>query len=99
MNMQIQGGSSMGAFGVFAGLSILFGIVSAIFWMVVGWRAMRAHERIADVGEGWLRIRREERLAAINKAQGASTALVDAAEDKFTPLKDAPPEYPWSKEV
>ena len=34
-----------------AGLAILFGIASAIFWMVVGWRAMRAHERIADASE------------------------------------------------
>jgi uncharacterized membrane protein len=32
-------------------LMALFGIASAIFWMVVGWRAMRAHERIADASE------------------------------------------------
>ena len=32
-------------------LSILFGFATAIFWMVVGWRAMRAHERIADSSE------------------------------------------------
>ena len=24
------------------------GIVSSIFWMITGWRAMRAHERLAD---------------------------------------------------
>lgn len=29
------------------GLSFLM-VVVAIFWMVVGWRAMRAHERLAD---------------------------------------------------
>jgi len=32
-------------------LLALFGLASAIFWMVVGWRAMRAHERIADASE------------------------------------------------
>ncbi len=31
--------------------AVLFGFVSAIFWMVVGWRAMRAHERLADAAE------------------------------------------------
>lgn len=99
MNMQFQSGPSMGAFGFIAGLSILLGLVSAIFWMVVGWRAMRAHERIAEVGECHLKIRREERLVSVKKTQVASTASTDTAEDKFTPLKDAPPEYPWSKEV
>lgn len=29
-------------------LSAILGIVTTIFWMIVGWRAMRAHERIAD---------------------------------------------------
>ena len=27
------------------------GLVSMIFWMVVGWRAMKAHEKIADSHE------------------------------------------------
>ncbi len=40
-------------------LAALFGIASAIFWMVVGWRAMRAHERIADVSEEAARRLRE----------------------------------------
>lgn len=31
--------------------AVLFGFVTAIFWMVVGWRAMRAHERLADAAE------------------------------------------------
>ena len=30
---------------------ILVGIATSIFWMVVGWRAMRAHERIAEASE------------------------------------------------
>ncbi len=29
-------------------LTILWAVFTAIFWMVVGWRAMRAHEKIAD---------------------------------------------------
>lgn len=29
-------------------LLFAFGILTAIIWIVIGWRAMRAHERIAD---------------------------------------------------
>lgn len=32
-------------------LTLLFAIVSTIFWMVIGWRAMRAHERLANASE------------------------------------------------
>ena len=52
MNINASGG----AFAVFA---ILAAIFSAIFWMVVGWRAMRAHERIADASEQAARKLRE----------------------------------------
>ncbi len=38
-------------FNTLSGFAILAAIFSAIFWMVVGWRAMRAHERIADAAE------------------------------------------------
>jgi uncharacterized membrane protein len=44
----------MNSFGGFQLLGIVLGIlgvVSTLFWMVVGWRAMRAHERIADATE------------------------------------------------
>lgn len=34
-----------------ATLAVLFGVITGIFWMVVGWRAMRAHERLADASE------------------------------------------------
>lgn len=34
-------------------ITLLLGLFSAIFWMVVGWRAMRAHEKLADSME-WL---------------------------------------------
>lgn len=29
-------------------LAVFFGFFTGIFWMVVGWRAMQAHEKIAD---------------------------------------------------
>jgi len=35
------------------------GIATTIFWMIVGWRAMRAHERIAEASEQALRRFRE----------------------------------------
>lgn len=98
MNMQFHGGPS-GAFSLLAFLTVLFGIVTTIFWMVVGWRAMRAHERLAEVSEGLLSIRRNERLTPPRKPSGTTAAPPESAEDKFTPHKDAPPEFPWSKEV
>lgn len=85
--------------GVIVFLSFLVGVASAIYWMVVGWRAMRAHERIADAGENWLRTRREERLIARRKVEEPSPSHAEESEDKFTPLSDAPPEFPWAKEV
>jgi uncharacterized membrane protein len=39
------------ASGVFAYMSILFGFVVAIIWLRIGWRAMRAHERLADAAD------------------------------------------------
>ncbi|MBN2578213.1 MAG: hypothetical protein JXB10_04410 [Pirellulales bacterium] len=34
-------------------LAVLWGLFVTIYWMVVGWRAMRAHEKIADSAENW----------------------------------------------
>jgi Zn finger protein HypA/HybF involved in hydrogenase expression len=34
---------------------ILFGLVVTIVWLVIGWRAMKAHERIANSLEDLLR--------------------------------------------
>jgi uncharacterized membrane protein len=34
--------------GLFPALAMLVGVAYAVFWMVVGWRAMRAHERLAE---------------------------------------------------
>jgi len=36
------------SFPAFALLAAAFGLVTTVFWMIVAWRAMRAHERIAD---------------------------------------------------
>ena len=47
--MNLEGLHASG--GIFGVIAILAAIFSAIFWMVVGWRAMRAHERIADAAE------------------------------------------------
>ncbi len=33
---------------LFAVVSVMAGMAVTVFWMVVGWRAMRAHERMAD---------------------------------------------------
>ncbi len=95
MNLQIKG-DGMEAFVFF---SFLIGLATAIYWMVVGWRAMRAHEQIADCCEGWLRIRREERIVALRNDHGTTTNPPNSDEVKFAPLKDAPPEFPWSKDI
>ena len=55
MNITRKGAESMAGFAV---LVILAGLASAIFWMVVGWRAMRAHERIAEAAEAATRANR-----------------------------------------
>lgn len=41
-----SGDGAMAAFLALA--SAVLGALTMIFWMIVGWRAMRAHERIAD---------------------------------------------------
>ncbi|RKU24140.1 hypothetical protein C6503_01540 [Candidatus Poribacteria bacterium] len=41
----------MGDLQGLAVLVMLLGIFSTIFWMVVSWRAMKAHEKLADAVE------------------------------------------------
>jgi len=31
-----------------AELILLFGLIVTVLWLVIGWRAMRAHEKLAD---------------------------------------------------
>jgi hypothetical protein len=40
-----------GGFDFVTSLVVILGLVSTVFWMVVGWRAMRAHEKIAQSTE------------------------------------------------
>ncbi len=44
--------------GLAVGLA-LAGVVTAIFWMYVGWRAMQAHERLAEAAEDMARKMRQ----------------------------------------
>ena len=37
--------------GLLAALAVLWGLAVTIFWMVCGWRAMHAHERLAESAE------------------------------------------------
>jgi hypothetical protein len=54
MNMQINGGAMQG----FAMLVVLWGLFVTILWLVIGWRAMRAHEKIADAVQEYIRRQR-----------------------------------------
>ncbi len=45
--MNIQGMQGL------AVLAFLWALFTAILWLVIGWRAMRAHEKIADLLE-WI---------------------------------------------
>ena len=35
----------------FAFFAAVLGLLTTVFWMIVAWRAMRAHERLADAAE------------------------------------------------
>lgn len=50
MNMNVGGG-----FGAFAFLVVLWGLFVTIAWLVIGWRAMKAHEKIADAVQDYLK--------------------------------------------
>ena len=41
----------MGDLQGLAVLAMLLGLFSTVFWMVVSWRAMKAHEKLADAVE------------------------------------------------
>jgi uncharacterized membrane protein len=47
MNVTFKGGDMEGL----AVLAVIFGIVTTVLWLVIGWRAMRAHERVAEAHE------------------------------------------------
>jgi hypothetical protein len=54
MNATLHLPSTLAASEAFALLGILFSAIIAILWVVIGWRAMKAHERIAAVAAEWL---------------------------------------------
>lgn len=37
---------------------VLFSVVTTVLWLVIAWRAMRAHERIADAASEWIQLHR-----------------------------------------
>ncbi len=47
-------------FGFFGFPAFVWGIAMAIAWLVIGWRAMRAHERLADATEETARQNRSD---------------------------------------
>lgn len=51
-----------------ATVAVIFGIVTTVIWLVIGWRAMRAHERIADTAAEWMIQKRSDRMASRPKA-------------------------------
>ncbi len=48
-------GPTMGILQGLTVLTLIIGLFSAIFWMIVGWRAMRAHEKISESIESLVR--------------------------------------------
>lgn len=49
MNPEINIGA--GGAGILAVIVGLVGIAVTVFWMAVGWRAMKAHEKLADAAQ------------------------------------------------
>ena len=47
MNLNVHSGSM----GFLAFVAVVWGLFITIFWLVVAWRAMRAHERLASAAE------------------------------------------------
>lgn len=51
MNMNFAGGEMQS----FAIIAILWGLFVSIMWLIIGWRAMKAHEKIAGAVQEYLR--------------------------------------------
>lgn len=47
----LNGMPIMGGLGTLAMLSVAWGLVVTVFWMACAWRAMRAHQRLAEAVE------------------------------------------------
>ncbi len=59
-------GLEMGGITIFVVFAFLFNIFITILWFVIGWRAMRAHEKMADYIELMIRQQMSEREAQSN---------------------------------
>lgn len=49
-----------------AALTFLIGIITTVLWLVIGWRAMRAHEKMADYIEVMVRRQLNQRETQSN---------------------------------
>ncbi len=49
-----------------AALTFLIGIITTVLWLVIGWRAMRAHEKITDYIEVMARKQLDQRKTQSN---------------------------------
>ena len=74
-----------GGFGFLAFIGIIFSLAITVIWIIIGWRAMRAHEELSQSHAELRRdIRRlaetlSDRDAKENKGQESSLAKVDPA--------------------
>lgn len=59
-------GFGIGGLTFFAVLAFLFSIFTTVLWFVIGWRAMRAHEKMADYIELMVRRQLEQRETQSN---------------------------------
>jgi uncharacterized membrane protein len=65
MHMSVAGSDA----GTLAVLVVLWGVITTIFWMIIAWRAMRAHEALAQAT--WHLARSVPRIASTNRGPGA----------------------------
>jgi|GEM_PF-3324628 len=48
-------------------VAVIFGVVTMIIWLMLGWRAMPAHERIIDTASEWMLQTRSDRMVIRQK--------------------------------
>jgi hypothetical protein len=72
----------------FSFLIVLAGIVTTIIWIIIGWRAMKAHERIAEVATSWMLQQQSERMA---KRQSAASTPASFKPTTINPPKKSDP--------
>lgn len=59
--------------------ALAIAVLMGIFWMVVGWRTMRAHERLADSHETFSRM---ANVIALRQAEDIEATVVPARAQK-----------------